>query len=129
VSGSTSPSALATVTTHVCDVCGKMFPFRYQLIVHRRYHTERKPFTCQVSECVRFSCPPNVAGSAPASAAGEPSSVRTKEREPECSFCERRCVGRRLHVRLSSIGTASAAWAAACTRVQCVSTCLPMHPR
>uniref|UniRef100_A0A1Y1MHQ9 C2H2-type domain-containing protein n=1 Tax=Photinus pyralis TaxID=7054 RepID=A0A1Y1MHQ9_PHOPY len=33
---------------HVCDLCGKMFQFRYQLIVHRRYHIERKPFTCQV---------------------------------------------------------------------------------
>lgn len=48
VSGTTSPSALASAVTHACDVCGKMFPFRYQLIVHRRYHTERKPFTCQV---------------------------------------------------------------------------------
>lgn len=35
--------------SHVCDLCGKMFQYRYQLIVHRRYHTERKPFTCQVS--------------------------------------------------------------------------------
>lgn len=34
--------------THVCDICGKMFQFRYQLIVHRRYHSERKPFNCQV---------------------------------------------------------------------------------
>lgn len=34
--------------THTCDVCGKMFPFKYQLIVHRRYHNERKPFICQV---------------------------------------------------------------------------------
>lgn len=38
-----------TQATHVCDICGKMFPFRYQLIVHRRYHSERKPFNCQVS--------------------------------------------------------------------------------
>lgn len=37
-----------TQATHVCDICGKMFPFRYQLIVHRRYHSERKPFNCQV---------------------------------------------------------------------------------
>lgn len=35
-------------TLHTCDICGKMFPFKYQLIVHRRYHNERKPFTCQV---------------------------------------------------------------------------------
>lgn len=42
-----SPPAVIT-GNHVCDICGKMFQFRYQLIVHRRYHTERKPFTCQV---------------------------------------------------------------------------------
>lgn len=42
-----SPPAIIT-GNHVCDLCGKMFQFRYQLIVHRRYHTERKPFTCQV---------------------------------------------------------------------------------
>jgi KRAB domain-containing zinc finger protein len=33
---------------HSCELCGKMFSYRYQLIVHRRYHTEKKPFTCQV---------------------------------------------------------------------------------
>lgn len=43
-----SPPTIVT-GSHVCDICGKMFQFRYQLIVHRRYHTERKPFTCQVS--------------------------------------------------------------------------------
>lgn len=37
-----------TPATHTCDICGKMFQFRYQLIVHRRYHSERKPFMCQV---------------------------------------------------------------------------------
>lgn len=42
-------SAIITTSNHVCDICGKMFQYRYQLIVHRRYHTERKPFTCQVS--------------------------------------------------------------------------------
>lgn len=42
-----SPPAIVA-GSHVCDICGKMFQFRYQLIVHRRYHTERKPFTCQV---------------------------------------------------------------------------------
>lgn len=31
-----------------CEVCGKSFQYRYQLIVHRRYHAERKPFSCQV---------------------------------------------------------------------------------
>lgn len=33
---------------NVCDLCGKMFQYKYQLIVHRRYHNERKPFMCQV---------------------------------------------------------------------------------
>ncbi|KAG8253023.1 hypothetical protein J6590_044017 [Homalodisca vitripennis] len=33
---------------HPCDLCAKVFPYRYQMIVHRRYHTERKPFQCQV---------------------------------------------------------------------------------
>ncbi|XP_069358634.1 zinc finger protein 271-like isoform X4 [Maniola hyperantus] len=33
---------------HACDICGKIFQFRYQLIVHRRYHGENKPYTCQV---------------------------------------------------------------------------------
>ncbi|RZC33589.1 zinc finger protein 271 [Asbolus verrucosus] len=41
-------TAAVITGNHVCDLCGKMFQFRYQLIVHRRYHTERKPFTCQV---------------------------------------------------------------------------------
>jgi KRAB domain-containing zinc finger protein len=51
-STATSPATAAVITapgTHICDICSKIFPFRYQLIVHRRYHTERKPFTCQVS--------------------------------------------------------------------------------
>lgn len=50
-STATSPATTAGITapgTHICDICSKIFPFRYQLIVHRRYHTERKPFTCQV---------------------------------------------------------------------------------
>lgn len=56
VSTATSPSATAVITaagTHICDICSKIFPFRYQLIVHRRYHTERKPFTCQV--CMSYT--------------------------------------------------------------------------
>lgn len=35
--------------SHPCDLCHKVFPYRYQMIVHRRYHTERKPYQCQVS--------------------------------------------------------------------------------
>ncbi|KAJ6633513.1 Zinc finger protein [Pseudolycoriella hygida] len=34
--------------SHACEVCGKIFSFKYQLIVHRRYHNRRKPFICQV---------------------------------------------------------------------------------
>lgn len=34
--------------SHACEVCGKIFGFKYQLIVHRRYHNRRKPFICQV---------------------------------------------------------------------------------
>lgn len=45
--GSPSPVIVPT-GTHTCDICGKIFPFRYQMIVHRRYHAEKKPFTCQV---------------------------------------------------------------------------------
>lgn len=41
-------SSPVSVGSHACEVCGKIFQFRYQLIVHRRYHNERKPFTCQV---------------------------------------------------------------------------------
>lgn len=36
---------------HTCDLCSKVFSYRYQLIVHRRYHTERKAFQCQVLKC------------------------------------------------------------------------------
>lgn len=43
-----APSSPTSVGPYSCDICCKIFPFRYQLIVHRRYHTERKPFTCQV---------------------------------------------------------------------------------
>lgn len=43
-----SPPAILGGPGHACDLCGKLFQYRYQLIVHRRYHTERKPFTCQV---------------------------------------------------------------------------------
>lgn len=28
-----------SVGSHACETCGKIFQFRYQLIVHRRYHT------------------------------------------------------------------------------------------
>lgn len=35
---------------HTCDLCSKVFSYRYQLIVHRRYHTE-KTFECQVDYC------------------------------------------------------------------------------
>lgn len=41
-------AAMPSPAIHTCDICGKMFPFKYQFIVHRRYHNERKPFICQV---------------------------------------------------------------------------------
>lgn len=41
-------AAMPSPAMHTCDICGKMFPFKYQFIVHRRYHNERKPFICQV---------------------------------------------------------------------------------
>lgn len=41
-------TAMPSPGIHTCDICGKMFPFKYQFIVHRRYHNERKPFICQV---------------------------------------------------------------------------------
>ncbi|CAO1337814.1 unnamed protein product [Diamesa serratosioi] len=31
-----------------CDVCGKSYTYRYQLIVHKRSHDEKKQFLCQV---------------------------------------------------------------------------------
>lgn len=45
-----APGSPTSVGPYSCDICCKIFPFRYQLIVHRRYHTERKPFTCQVKK-------------------------------------------------------------------------------
>lgn len=55
-SNSTSPSPVIVPTgTHTCDICGKIFPFRYQMIVHRRYHAEKKPFTCQVRSFILSS--------------------------------------------------------------------------
>lgn len=51
------PSASpVSVGSHACEICGKIFQFRYQLIVHRRYHTERKPFTCQVYNAMSRLC-------------------------------------------------------------------------
>lgn len=41
-------AAMPAPALHTCDICGKVFPFKYQFIVHRRYHNERKPFICQV---------------------------------------------------------------------------------
>lgn len=52
-SNSASPAPVIVPTgTHTCDICGKIFPFRYQMIVHRRYHAEKKPFTCQVTNSI-----------------------------------------------------------------------------
>lgn len=46
---SSSSSSIVPTGNHTCDICNKIFPFRYQMIVHRRYHAEKKPFTCQVN--------------------------------------------------------------------------------
>lgn len=45
---STTSAIIGPMSDNVCDLCGKLFQYKYQLIVHRRYHNERKPFTCQV---------------------------------------------------------------------------------
>lgn len=45
---STTSAIIGPISDNVCDLCGKLFQYKYQLIVHRRYHNERKPFTCQV---------------------------------------------------------------------------------
>lgn len=45
---STTSAIIGPISENVCDLCGKLFQYKYQLIVHRRYHNERKPFTCQV---------------------------------------------------------------------------------
>lgn len=45
---STTSAIIGSMSDNVCDLCGKLFQYKYQLIVHRRYHNERKPFTCQV---------------------------------------------------------------------------------
>lgn len=45
---SADQAAMPSPALHTCDICGKVFPFKYQFIVHRRYHNERKPFICQV---------------------------------------------------------------------------------
>ncbi|CAO1338410.1 unnamed protein product [Diamesa hyperborea] len=34
--------------SNCCDVCGKSYTYRYQLIVHKRSHDEKKQFLCQV---------------------------------------------------------------------------------
>lgn len=41
-------AAMPSPAVHTCEICGKVFAFKYQYIVHRRYHNERKPFICQV---------------------------------------------------------------------------------
>lgn len=41
-------ASMPSPAVHSCEICGKVFAFKYQYIVHRRYHNERKPFICQV---------------------------------------------------------------------------------
>ncbi|XP_058443528.1 PR domain zinc finger protein 5-like [Malaya genurostris] len=35
---------------HVCDICNKRFAVAYTLRVHRRIHTQEKPFACNICE-------------------------------------------------------------------------------
>lgn len=48
INNDSDSAAMPSPAMHTCDICGKVFPFKYQYIVHRRYHNERKQFVCQV---------------------------------------------------------------------------------
>eukprot|EP00188_Purpureofilum_apyrenoidigerum_P003674 Plantae.Rhodophyta-Purpureofilum_apyrenoidigerum.ctg38990.p1 GENE.Plantae.Rhodophyta-Purpureofilum_apyrenoidigerum.ctg38990~~Plantae.Rhodophyta-Purpureofilum_apyrenoidigerum.ctg38990.p1 ORF type:complete len:193 (+),score=29.69 Plantae.Rhodophyta-Purpureofilum_apyrenoidigerum.ctg38990:72-650(+) len=39
--------------THICNHCGKVFPRRYNLNIHRRIHTGDKPYSCDIVGCGR----------------------------------------------------------------------------
>ncbi|XP_047529360.1 zinc finger protein 420-like isoform X4 [Vanessa atalanta] len=77
---------------HSCDICGKIFQFRYQLIVHRRYHGESKPFTCQVCGSA-FANPVELSKHGKCHLAGDPAERQAKrlaqDKPYACSTCHK----------------------------------------
>ncbi|XP_047024195.1 zinc finger protein 665-like isoform X6 [Helicoverpa zea] len=77
---------------HSCDICGKIFQFRYQLIVHRRYHGESKPFTCQVCGSA-FANPVELSRHGKCHLAGDPNERHAKRMATDkpyaCTTCHK----------------------------------------
>ncbi|XP_075973746.1 uncharacterized protein LOC142975011 isoform X7 [Anticarsia gemmatalis] len=77
---------------HSCDICGKIFQFRYQLIVHRRYHGESKPFTCQVCGSA-FANPVELSRHGKCHLAGDPNERHAKrlaqDKPYACTTCHK----------------------------------------
>ncbi|KAL0893233.1 hypothetical protein ABMA27_014838 [Loxostege sticticalis] len=77
---------------HSCDICGKIFQFRYQLIVHRRYHGESKPFTCQVCGSA-FANPVELSRHGKCHLAGDPTERHakrlTQDKPYACTTCHK----------------------------------------
>ncbi|XP_004932522.1 zinc finger protein 569 isoform X7 [Bombyx mori] len=77
---------------HSCDICGKIFQFRYQLIVHRRYHGESKPFACLVCG-VAFANPLELSRHGKCHLAGDPAERHAKRMTADkpyvCTTCHK----------------------------------------
>ncbi|CAK1547318.1 unnamed protein product [Leptosia nina] len=77
---------------HSCDICGKIFQFRYQLIVHRRYHGENKPYTCQVCGNA-FSSPTELSKHGKCHLAGDSAERQAKrlaqDKPYACTTCQK----------------------------------------
>ncbi|XP_022128728.2 zinc finger protein 271 isoform X2 [Pieris rapae] len=76
---------------HACDICGKIFQFRYQLIVHRRYHGEGKQYPCQVCGNA-FSNPTELSKHGKCHLAGDPADKlkRLSQDKPyACTTCQK----------------------------------------